>query len=67
MLKLMVNWSDGSNTQASVEVRGSQEERHALLHEGIETLLQSLRELEREHGVCGKGREGNDGREQGVS
>jgi len=54
-LKLMVNWSDGSNTQASVEVRGSQEERHALLHEGIETLLQALRELEREAGVCGEG------------
>lgn len=50
MLKLMVNWSDGSNTQASVEMRGSQEERQALLHEGIETLLHALRELERESG-----------------
>lgn len=63
MLKLMVNWSDGSNTQASVEVRGSQEERHALLHEGIETLLQALRELERESGsVWRRVREGKDGR-----
>ena len=47
MLKLMVNWVGGSNTQASVEMQGSRDERYALLHEGIETLLLALRDLER--------------------
>lgn len=47
MLKLMVDWADGSNTHASVEMRGSRHEREELIRVAIETLVEHLRDIEK--------------------
>jgi len=50
MLNLVVNWSSGSNTQASIEVQGSRDEREELIRVAIETLVEQLRHIEKEEG-----------------
>lgn len=47
MLKLMVNWSGGSTTQASIDVQGSPHEREELIRVAIETLVEQLRDIEK--------------------
>ena len=50
MLNLVVNWSGGSNTQASIEVQGSRDERDELVRVAIETLVEQLRHSEHAEG-----------------
>jgi hypothetical protein len=50
MLTLTVNWSDGSTTQASIEVQGSRPEREELVRVAIETLVEHLRHIEHAEG-----------------
>lgn len=46
MLKLIVNWADGSNTLASIDIQGSRHEREELIRVAIETLVKQLRDIE---------------------
>jgi hypothetical protein len=50
MLNLVVNWSGGFTTQASIEVQGSRDERDELIRVAIEILVEQLRQSEKEEG-----------------
>jgi hypothetical protein len=50
MVTLIVTWSGGSTTQASIEVQGSRHEREELIRVAIETLVEQLRQSEQEEG-----------------